>query len=281
MTAPSVRHMMEDHRYGMWWREGGGVADKSSFVGVFDSGVGGISVLRHLVDELPHEDFCYFGDSANNPYGGKTPNEILSLSRGIVDDMAARGAKAVVIACNTATSVAAARLRLEYPDLPIVGVEPAIRPATRAPRHERILVMATQVTLALDKYHRLAEECGSSSQILGEPCVGLAHRIEQGNLDAPDLHGLIETLVGRYRGTVDSVVLGCTHYPFVRAQIRDVVGDVPLFDGGAGAARRLRSLLAERDLLAEGNAPGSVAFASSLRGPGQLDLYERFFRLEV
>ena len=120
------------------------------FVGVFDSGVGGISVLRALVAELPHEDFRFFGDSANAPYGEKTEEQVLELSRGIVEDLLADGAKAIVIACNTATSVAAAALRSAYADVPIVGIEPALKPAARALPHGRVLVMATEVTLRLE-----------------------------------------------------------------------------------------------------------------------------------
>ena len=115
---------------------------KEGCVGVFDSGVGGISVLRSMVAALPHEDFVFFGDSANAPYGEKSTDEVLRLSRANVERLLDGGAKAIVIACNTATSVAAARLRGDYPDLPIVGVEPALKPATLAPRHDRILVMA-------------------------------------------------------------------------------------------------------------------------------------------
>ncbi len=162
-------------------------ARPDGFVGVFDSGVGGISVLRSLVAELPHEDFEFFGDSANAPYGEKTAPEVLGLSRSIVEDFVAEGAKCIVIACNTATSAAAQTLRAEYGELPIVGVEPALKPATLAPRHGRILVMATPMTLRLDKFHKLAERWGSDSEVIGVPCVGLASRIEQGNLEADDL----------------------------------------------------------------------------------------------
>lgn len=251
---------------------------RDGFVGVFDSGLGGISVLKCLARELPHEDFVFFGDSAHNPYGEKTKDQILSYATSIVDQMVAQGAKAIVIACNTATSVAAATLRAQRPDLPILGVEPALKPATEHDPHRRILVMATPVTLRLDKFHRLAQEYGSDSEVIAVPCPGLAHRIEQGDLDAPDLHELLVDLVGPYAGKVDSVVLGCTHYPFVVRQIRAVVGDVPFFDGGEGTARHLHEVLAQRDLLATGSqAPGTVVFRSSLDEPGVLDRYQAFF----
>ncbi len=251
------------------------------FVGVFDSGLGGISVLRCLTAELPHEDFVFFGDSAHNPYGDKSNEQILGYSRSIVEDMVAEGAKAIVIACNTATSVAAATLRAERPDLPILGVEPALKPATEHDPHRRILVMATPVTLKLDKFHRLAEEYGSDSEVIAVPCVGLAHRIEQGELEAPDLHELLVDLVGQYRDKVDSVVLGCTHYPFVVRQIREVLGDVPFFDGGEGTARHLHEVLREHGLLTCSMGEGSVTFRSSLNEPGVLDRYQRFFDMEL
>lgn len=250
------------------------------FVGVFDSGVGGISVLRALVAELPHEDFRYFGDSANAPYGEKTEAEVLALSRAIVERFLSDGAKAIVIACNTATSVAAATLRAEHPDVPIVGIEPALKPATEAARHGRILVMATEVTLRLDKYHELARTYGRGSEVIPVPCPGLAARIERGALDADDLAEMVRGYVGPYAGAVDSVVLGCTHYPFVRAQVARAVGeDVAFFDGGAGTARQLRARLAAEGLLAARGRAGRVDFASSVDTPDELALYREFFSL--
>lgn len=257
------------------------MAGREGFIGVFDSGVGGISVLKRLVDELPHERFRYFGDSANAPYGDRDVTEVCALSRAIVERMVADGAKAIVIACNTATSVAAPVLRAEYPDVPIVGVEPALKPATLAFPRGRILVMATAVTLALDKFHRLAEQWGSDAEVLPVACVGLADRVERGDLDAPDVRELLESLVGTYRGHVDAVVLGCTHYLFVRDQIRAVLGDVPFFDGGEGTARRLRSVLDERDILAPEAAQGSVSFSSSLHEDAELELYRWFYGQEL
>lgn len=249
------------------------------FVGVFDSGVGGISVLRALVAELPHEDFRYLGDSANAPYGEKTEAQVLELSRGIVEGFLADGAKAIVIACNTATSVAAATLRAAHPDVPIVGIEPALKPAAEEGPRRRILVMATEVTLRLDKYHELASTYGRDSEVISVPCPGLAARIERGDLDAPDVTETIRGLVGAYAGKVDSVVLGCTHYPFVRDQIARVLGPgVRFFDGGAGTARQLRARLAAEGLLANRARSGRVELSSSLDTPEELALYERFFR---
>lgn len=157
----------------------------SGFVGVFDSGVGGISVLRSLVAELPHEDFHYFGDSANAPYGEKTEARVLELSQDIVERFVADGAKAIVIACNTATSAAAPTLRRAYPDLPIIGIEPALKPATEAPGHGRILVMATDITLRLDKYQELAPPTGATAR--SSPCRARAWPVASSEATLPRL----------------------------------------------------------------------------------------------
>lgn len=253
---------------------------RDGFVGVFDSGVGGISVLRSLVEELPHEDFRFFGDSANAPYGEKTEGQVLELSCGIVKRFVDEGAKAIVIACNTATSVAAPTLRAAYPDVPIVGIEPALKPAARALPHGRILVMATEVTLRLEKYHELVRAWGGECEVVPVPCPGLAARIERGDLDSPDVLEMLGRYVGAHAGHVDGVVLGCTHYPFVRRQIAEVLGpDVRFFDGGAGTARQLGARLADTGLLADRDRSGRVEFASSLDTPEELALYERFFSL--
>lgn len=249
----------------------------SGYVGVFDSGVGGISVLRQLAVTLPHEDFLYYGDSANAPYGEKSRDWVLRRSGDIVDELLGQGAKAIVIACNTATSVAAATLRAEYAHVPIIGVEPALKPATLAEKAGRILVMATPITLRLDKYQQLAERWGTGHEVIPVPCPGLAARIEQGDLSAPDVYELLESLIGEYAGTVDSAVLGCTHYAFIARQIRDVIGDVPLFDGALGTALQLERKLAERGLFTKSNDLGNVVFASSSTQPGEVDLYRRFF----
>ena len=255
---------------------------EDGFVGVFDSGVGGISVLRALVSELPHEDFRFFGDSANAPYGEKTEGQVLDLSRGIVEGFLEDGAKAIVIACNTATSVAAAALRSAHADVPIIGIEPALKPAARALPHGMILVMATEVTLRLEKYHELVRAWGGECEVVPVPCPGLAARIERGSLDAPDVREMIEGYVGPYAGKVAGVVLGCTHYPFVRRQIAEVLGsDVSFFDGGAGTARQLRARLEEERLLAARERDGRVEFASSLDTPEELELYRSFFDLSV
>lgn len=250
-------------------------------VGVFDSGVGGISILRGLVDELPHERFVYFGDSAHAPYGEKTPDEVLDLSRSIVDGLVMAGCKSIVIACNTATSAAADALRAEYADVPIIGVEPALKPAVLAEKRGHVLVMATPMTVRLQKFQHLLGEWGDAAQVDAVPCWGLAARIERGDLDSPDVVELIRDLVGDYAGCVDAVVLGCTHYPFVDRQIREVLGDVPFFDSAEGTARQLRRRLLECGLLASEDQRGGVTFLSSKDTPDELGLYRRFFEMSA
>ena len=253
----------------------------NGYVGVFDSGVGGISILRQLASLLPREDFAFYGDSANAPYGDKPRERVLRRSRDIVDMLLDEGCKAIVIACNTATSAAAATLRADYAHVPIVGVEPALKPATLTPGIERILVMATPMTLRLDKYQQLAARWGSAHDIIEAPCAGLADRIEHGRLDDPDVYDLLDALIGRYRGEVDAVVLGCTHYPFVARQIRVVLGDVPLFDGAEGTARQLERRLAERGMLSRSSDAGKVVFASSKDTPEELSLYRSLFEMPL
>ena len=197
-----------------------------NYVGVFDSGVGGISVLQELRKELPHEDFYYFGDSANAPYGEKSPRVIRKLAMAIADHMVEEGCKAIVIACNTATSAAAPKIRAKYDaNIPILGMEPALKPAAKQLPHGKVLVMATPATLKLEKYQKLSHRLEGEAEFIPVLCKGLAGRVEQGDLDAPDMLELLDSLIGPYRGQVDGIVLGCTHYPFLKRQIRTVMGE--------------------------------------------------------
>lgn len=251
------------------------------YIGVFDSGVGGISVLQALVQELPHENFVYFGDSAHAPYGEKKPEEVVDLSSNIVEMLLDAGCKAIVIACNTATSAAGEYVRREHPHIPIIGVEPALKPAVLANPDGNVLVMATPMTVRLEKFQRLMEEWGTLARVMTVPCEGLAGRIEEGHLDAPDLTKLIDDLVGVYAHKIDAVVLGCTHYPFVLDRIRLVLGDVPFYDGGTGTARQLRRRLGACGLLSHADAPGLVRFTSSKDTPEEIELYHAFYQQKL
>lgn len=250
------------------------------YIGVFDSGVGGISVLRELVRELPEEDFYFFGDSANAPYGEKTIGQVRDLSLAVASRMAGCGVKAIVIACNTATSAAVRKIRELYSErIPIIGIEPALKPAAERIDNRRILVMATSVTLKLDKYGELSRRLEKQAEFLPLECSGLAARIEKGNLGGEDLKELLEKLLNPFKGRVDGIVLGCTHYPFAAKQISEIMGGIPLYDGAGGTARELHRQLERRGLLKkEPGGTGRVILESSLKTPEMHDVYEELCR---
>jgi glutamate racemase len=252
------------------------------YIGVFDSGVGGLSVLKELVKELPGENFLYFGDSAHAPYGEKPLGRIRELSVNIADRMVAAGVKTIVIACNTATSAAVKEIRARYQErMPIIGIEPALKPAARWKKHGKILVMATPATLRLEKYEDLSHRLEGEAEFLPVMCTGLAARIEKGNLDGADLYELLENLLGPYRGQVDGIVLGCTHYPFVKRQIRTIMGEIPMFDGGEGTAHELHRQLERHGLLGRAERKGQVVLLSSLDTEESRELYRQMYGMEI
>lgn len=233
----------------------------NDLIGFFDSGVGGISVLREAVRLLPNEHFLFFGDNANAPYGPRPLEEIRALSARGIRRLLDRDVKAVVIACNTATSAYAAILRAEYPDMPIVGMEPALKPAHFARHGGKVLAMATRATLSLEKYERLMALYGEDVvSIVGE---GLVELVESGRADSPEALERLRALFAPYaEDQVDAIVLGCTHYPFLRKTIRQLMPDTPIFDGLEGTATRLKSLL-DLHALRSDDSPGSVEFQTS------------------
>lgn len=193
------------------------MADCRAPVAVFDSGLGGISVLRELVRTLPMENYLYFGDSLHAPYGTKTPEEVTQLSLQAAQKLLAQGAKALVVACNTATSAAIRTLRKTYPALAIVGTEPAIKPAAERHPGGRILMLATAMTVQEEKFQRLKAQYDEQAQIIPIACSGLMEYVEQGILRGPEVEGyLLDKLEPYLKVPIDAVVLGCTHYPFLR-----------------------------------------------------------------
>ena len=225
-------------------------------IGVFDSGIGGISVLKKMISLMPEEDYIYFGDSANAPYGDKPDSEVLRLSESVFDLLLSKGAKGIVVACNTATSVAVRKMRGRYPDLPIVGIEPAIKPAAEQNRGGRIVVMATSVTLRRPKFARLMESFRDQAEIIAMPCPSLVEYIENDRTDDPALMEYLMKKFSRFADhPADAVVLGCTHYPFIADKIRRAAGpQAVLYDGSDGVAREIRRRLAEKNLLKDAAA---------------------------
>ena len=238
---------------------------KNRPIAVFDSGLGGISVLRELVRQLPCENFLYFGDSANAPYGPRSTEEIRSLTEQHAQRLFDSGAKALVVACNTATSAAIRDLRERYPERIIIGIEPALKPAVDRFPKGRILVMATDATLREEKFAALMAKCGENCSILKCPCPGLVEFVERGELRSEALLSLLgQTLAPYLSPTPHAIVLGCTHYPFLKEAIGEVVGDGPLlFDGADGTAKETKRRLLEAGLLREGGT-GSVRLENSL-----------------
>ena len=231
-------------------------------VGIFDSGVGGISVLRELRAQLPQENVIYYGDTAYAPYGTKPPEAVMARVRQVMAELLNRDVKAVVIACNTATSVAAATLRAEM-TLPIIGMEPALKPAHQLRHGGRILVMATPLTLRLPKFEALMARYGEGASPL--PCPGLMELVEEGKLDGPEIEDYLHHLFAPYRDTpVDAVVLGCTHYVFLHPTLRRLLpAETAILDGNAGAIRQLRRVLEERNALRPEGASGRVELHTS------------------
>lgn len=234
---------------------------KTAPIAVFDSGVGGISVLKELVALMPNENYLYFGDSANAPYGEKTTEEVRSLTLLSAKMLFDRGAKALVVACNTATSAAIHILRETYPDKIIIGIEPALKVAADRFPAGHIGIMATAVTLREEKLCHLLERFPRATvEKIAAP--GLVELIEQGKADSAETEALLAEVLAPYVGKLDALVLGCTHYPFVKDTIGKILGDkTALLDGGPGTARQTKRCLEQAGLLNDG--PGSVTIENS------------------
>jgi len=226
--------------------------DRLAPIGVFDSGLGGLSVLREIRRLLPHEDLLYVSDSAHVPYGDKTEAHIRERSLLLARFLQAQGAKALVVACNTATAAAITQLRQELPELPVVGMEPALKPAVAATRSGVVGVLATVGTLASARFAALLARYAGDVEVVTQPCPGLVEQIERGDLDGPHTRELVQRYTQPLlaRGA-DTLILGCTHYPFVRRLIEEIVGpEVRLIHTGPAVARQVERVLRERDLLA-------------------------------
>lgn len=244
---------------------------KAGLVAVIDSGVGGLSVVPALRAELPREDFVYFGDAGNAPYGEKTVEEVRKIVDGLVGGMIGDGAKAVVLACNTATSAAASFLRDKYKNFPIIGMEPALKPAAEAAEHPRVLVMATPLTIREDKLHALAERLEGEADFVLIPCHGLVESVERGDVGGDAVKKLVADILSPYLDGADSIVLGCTHYAHLRGVIEEIAPGVAVFDGAEGTARETKRRLTEAGI-AKRCGNGSLTLKNSSPEPGYAEL---------
>ncbi|SHI87268.1 glutamate racemase [Clostridium amylolyticum] len=235
-------------------------------IGFFDSGVGGLSVLKKAMELMPNENYIYFGDSKNAPYGGKSTEEVRVLTFNAMEFFVKQRVKAVVIACNTATSAAVSSLREEYKNIPIIGIEPALKPAVAMHREGKILIMATSVTLKEKKFQELVKNYGETACIVSIPCPGLVEYIERGDLESTELQDyLINKLKDYKNDKISSIVLGCTHYPFIKDKIQKIVGnDVIIIDGSEGTARELKRKLQGLGILNNSKNMGSLKIYNSL-----------------
>lgn len=228
-------------------------------IGFYDSGIGGISVLREAMKQLPNENYVYFGDTKNAPYGTKQQNEIEAFALEAVNFLLEKNVKAIVIACNTATAAAAAMLRSRF-DLPIIGMEPALKPAHELRGNGTILVMATPLTLELPKFKNLMANYGEGA--IPVPCPGLMEFVEQGILEGDALDKHITSLLAPYLDKpIDAVVLGCTHYIFAKSAIAKTLPPATqILDGNLGTVRQLERRLAEMNALNTDDSKGTVNF---------------------
>ena len=243
---------------------------RHDYIAVFDSGVGGISVLRHLLAYLPGERYLYFGDSANAPYGSRTTEEVRKLTLAAADKLTSEyPLKALVIACNTATAAAVKQVRDTYPDLIVIGIEPALKVGADHFPGGRIGVMATEVTLREEKFDTLLHRFERSCTITKIPAPGLVQRIEAGDTDGPETEALLRNILAEHIGNLDALVLGCTHYPFAAKAISRILGEnVRLLDGGDGTARETKRRLEAAGLLEQGI--GEVTIINSAGDPGMI-----------
>lgn len=253
------------------------MSSKSDYIAVFDSGVGGVSVLRELLKLMPDERYLYFGDSANAPYGTRSTNEVRALTMAAAEKLMARGCKALVVACNTATAAAIKDLREIYPDKIIIGIEPALKVAADHFPGGEVGVMATPVTLREEKFDVLLHRFTDSCTVHKLPAPGLVQLVEAGKAVSPETEALLTPLLSPYKDKLCAVVLGCTHYPFAAPVIQRLLGEkTALLDGGPGTARQTRRRLEAEGLLWDG--PGELLIENSSGNEAMIALCRKLLR---
>jgi len=244
------------------------ISQNGAPIGVFDSGVGGISVLQHICEALPDERVIYYADSLYAPYGNQSPEFIIERALYLVDFLIGQGAKAIVVACNTATAAAVSILRQRYA-LPIIAMEPAVKPAAAITKSGVIGVLATSGTLKSAQFAALLEHYGNHVQVVTQACHGLVEAIERGEIDTAATKALLRSYIEPLLDAkADVIVLGCTHYPFVKGQIELIAGkEIALIDTGSAVARQLKKRLEEADLLNLAHGHATITFYSNSHAP--------------
>ncbi len=234
-------------------------------IGIFDSGVGGLSVWREIVRQLPAENTVYVADQAHIPYGQRPLDEVRHLTENVTRFLLTQGAKLIVVACNTASGAALHTLREKFPDVPFVGMEPAVKPAVERTRTGAIGVIATPVTFQGDLFAGLVARFGNGVKLHTRACPGLVEAVEAGALDTPETEALLRHyLTPMLAAGIDQLVLGCTHYPFLSATIQRIVGsEVTLIDPAPAVARQVGRVLTQRGLAAPSTQPGQHHFYTS------------------
>lgn len=238
---------------------------KNSPIGFFDSGVGGLSVLKEAISLMPNENYIYFGDSKNAPYGTRQLEDVKHLTFKDAEFLIQKKVKAIVVACNTATSAAIEDLRNKYTDIPIIGIEPALKPAIELHKSGSVIIMATPMTLREKKFKQLMSKYKDESDIVSMPCPELVEFVENGMLEGSELEEYLKNKFKDYKANdISSIVLGCTHFPFIKETLAKVVGkDIPLIDGGAGTSHELQRKLNEKGTLTDSEKRGTVEIYNS------------------
>jgi len=244
--------------------------DKHLPIGFFDSGIGGLSVLKHAMKKLPKENFIYFGDDANAPYGTRSEEDIRELTLACGEILFRKGVKAIVMACNTATSIAVREMRERY-RIPVISIEPAVKPAAENRKNGRIIVMATPATILQSRFKELKKRVGCEEYVIDMPCDGLVELLESGDFDDPRILAYLDRKFSPIKGEeIDGIVMGCTHYSFIADKIVQIApkyftGDCRIFDGMYGMVNHLQRVLENEQLLNDTGC-GKVELYSSLEG---------------
>lgn len=246
-------------------------------IGIMDSGMGGLSVLKEALKLMPRENFIYYGDSAHAPYGTKSTEEIRELTEDCVQFLLEKGVKEIVIACNTATSAAVSILREKYADIPIIGIEPALKPAALGFPGGNILVTATELTLREKKFRHQLQCYERKANVYVQPLGKLVEFVEQGRLDTPEVDEYLAEVLEPWTALgLDAVVLGCTHFPFAKEHISRIVGErTALIDGSVGTVREAARQLEKRNLLRDDEAQGTVRIFHSGEDAAWLERAEK------